>query len=319
MRMPKYISPTSLKSFYDKRDEYYINYLSAANPPRQPQTVPMAVGSSFDAYAKSFLVKRLLGVCPPEFEFETIFEAQVQPHVRDAALIDGKTVFDAYTRQGALADLLLDLEGCAGKPRFETTIEGYVTSVAQAIGDIPFLGKPDIYFITKRGAQVIFDWKVNGFYANQGHSPKPGYVRIRTNDKHNGDSHKQAICMVHNGFMISVTHPLNTVEADWAAQLTIYAWLLGEAIGSQFIVAIDQIACDKNKGTFRVAQHRSCVTPEFQQELFLKAHKMWYGIQSGHIFDEMSREESDARCQTLELMAKQMAEPDPDWSLMMDR
>lgn len=313
MRTLKYISPTSLKKFYDDRDAFYVDYLSDRNPARAPQTVPMAVGSAFDAYVKSFLVERLVGK-DPEFEFNTIFEAQVEPQNRDAALVDGKTVFDAYTKQGALADLLIDLQGCVGRPRFETKIEGFVSSVTQAIGDIPLLGKPDIFFITKKGAQVIFDWKVNGFYSNTGHSPKPGYVRIRTTDKNNGNSHRDAHIMAHNGMMISITHPLCSVEKDWAAQLAIYAWLLGESIGSQFIVAIDQIACDKNKGTFRVAQHRSCVTPEFQRALFEKAHKMWYTLQAGHIYDHLSKQASDERCQLMEAIGN--SEPDPDFDFV---
>jgi hypothetical protein len=265
----------------------------------------MAVGSAFDAYVKSFLVERLVGK-DPQFEFNTIFEQQVESQNRDAARVEGKQVFDAYTKQGALADILLDLEGAVGKPRFETAIEGYVTSIADAIGDVPLLGKPDIFFIAKKGARVIFDWKVNGFHSKYNYSPKPGYVRIRTNDKNNGQAHPKAMVMDHNGIKISVTHPLCTVEVDWAAQLSIYAWLLGEEIGSKFIVAIDQIVCGKNaleQREFRVAQHRAIVSEKFQHELFKKAHEAWYSIQSGYIFTNMSRADSDARCATLDAMA----------------
>jgi hypothetical protein len=288
-----------------KRDDFYITYLCDTRTERPPQTGPMAVGSSFDAYVKSFLVERLIGK-QPEFEFNTIFEQQVEPHNRDAARVEGKEVFDAYTKQGALADILLDLEGCVGKPRFETAIEGYVSSVSVALGDVPLLGKPDIFFITKKGARVIFDWKVNGFHSNYNVSPKPGYIRLRSPGSDNGQSHKKAMVMDHQGMRIAVTHPLCTVEPDWAAQLSIYAWLLGEDVGSKFIVAIDQIACGRNavgQREFRVAQHRSLVTDTFQRKLFEKAHTAWYSIQSGHIFTDLTREESDAKCRTLDQMA----------------
>jgi hypothetical protein len=317
MRLPKYMSPTSLKLWESDRDTFYIQYLCEQRTPRPPQTSPMAVGSAFDAYVKSFLVERLLGK-RPEFEFNTIFEQQVEPHNRDAARIEGKQVYDAYTKQGALADILLDLEGCVGQPRFETAIEGYVSSVSIALGDVPLLGKPDIFFITKKGARVIFDWKVNGFHSKYNYSPKPGYIRMRSTDKNNGQSHPKAMVMDHNGVKISVTHPLCTVEADWAAQLSIYAWLLGEDIGAKFIVAIDQIACGRNalnEREFRIAQHRSLVTEKFQRELFHKAHTAWYAIQSGHIFTDVSREQSDARCATLDAMAN--TPPDEDFNELL--
>lgn len=318
MRMPRYLSPTSLKLFYSDRNAYYTQYLCDTRTPKLPQTEPMAVGSSFDAYVKSFLVERLIGKLP-EFEFRTIFEAQVEPQNRDAALRDGKIVFDAYTKQGALADILLDLEGCVGKPRFETAIEGYVAGVSGTLGDVPMLGKPDIFFITKQGVRVIFDWKVNGFYSNYNTSPKPGYVRMRSNNpKTNGQMHSKAMLLNEKDVRICITHPLDTVDSEWAAQLAIYAWLLGEPVGSRFVVAIDQIACGKDaigQRMFNIAQHRSVVNEKFQHELFEKAHKAWYLIQSGHIFDEMTREDSDKQCQLLDLMAQ--TPPDPDFEAVL--
>lgn len=305
MRKMNYLSPTSLKLWESDRDSFYLQYLCETRTQRPPQTGPMAVGSAFDAYVKSFLVERLIGK-RPEFEFDTIFNQQVESQNRDAARIEGKQVFDAYTKQGALSDILLDLEGCVGQPRFETAIEGYVSSISHAFGDVPLLGKPDIFFITKKGARVIFDWKVNGFHSNYNYSPKPGYIRIRSTDKKNGSAHPKAMVMDHNGVKISVTHPLCTVDKDWAAQLSIYAWLLGEDIGSKFIVAIDQIACSRdslNEREFRIAQHRALVSQSFQEELFKKAHEAWYSIQKGHIFTNMSKEESDQRCATLDSMA----------------
>lgn len=313
MRMPKYLSPTSLKIFYDSREKYYLQYLADNRPLRDPQTEPMAVGSAFDAFVKNFLVQKLNGSVDPAFEFDTIFTAQVEEHNRDAALKAGRQVFEFYQKCGALADILLDLEGAVGRPRFETAIEGYVSSVSIALGDIPLLGKPDIYFITKKGARVIFDWKVNGYYSRHPQSPKPGYCRIRSLCKENGKQHPKAMVLDHNGVKIAASHPLCTVEKDWAAQLAIYAWLLGEDIGSRFIVAIDQIVCNWDVTfdvrSFKVAQHRSVVTEQFQRDLFEKAHKAWFAIQSGHIFYEIPREESDAKCLLLDTMAN--AKPDP--------
>ncbi len=311
MRMPKYLSPTSLALFYQNRNQFYINYLCDTRVARDPQTEPMAVGSAFDARVKSWLVGRLIGN-DPRFEFETIFEAQVEPQNRDEARRAGDEVFRFYTQYGALADLLLDLEGCIGKPRFEASIEAPITSQLE-IGAIPFLGKPDIYFITKKGARVIFDWKVNGYYSNHNISPKPGYVRQRTGEpKTNGKQHDKAMVMDFQGVKIAATHPLDTVDKSWAAQLSIYAWLLGEAIGAQFITAIDQIAVGRDalqNRMFRIAQHRSVVNEKFQQEVFSRAHKAWEIIKSGHIFDELPRDVSDRQCRQLDEMATAPVDP----------
>jgi hypothetical protein len=310
MRMPKYLSPTSLALFYQDRSKFYITYLCETRTPRDPQTEPMAVGSAFDAKVKSFLVERLIGK-RPEFEFDTIFNQQVEPQNRDAARAAGDEVFHHYCTLGAMADLLLDLEGCIGQPRFEASIEAPVTSQL-VIGAVPFLGKPDIYFITKKGARVIFDWKVNGYYSAHNVSPKPGYIRQRTKDSKNGRSHDKAMVMDFNGVKISTMHPLCTVDKGWAAQLSIYAWLLGEAIGAQFITAIDQIAVGRDSlqnREFRIAQHRAVVTEKFQSDVFIKAHKAWHIIQSGHIFDQLTREESDRQCKMLDEMASMPPDP----------
>lgn len=315
MRMPKYMSPTSLKMWMTDRKQYYLNYLADPRPPKVPQTVPMAVGSAFDAYVKSFMVERINGSVDPAFEFNTIFEAQVEAQNRDLARVDGKTVFDYYQKCGALADILLDLEGAVGRPRFETSIEGFVSEVSIAVGDVPMLGKPDIYFLTKKGGRVIFDWKVNGFYSARPVSPHPGYRRIRTCDAESGRSHPKAMIMDHGGFKISASHPLCSVNKDWAAQLAIYAWLLGEPVGGNFIVAIDQIACgpDGVGGKhLRVAQHRSIVTEAFQRATFEAAHKAWYQLQTGHIFENMTREESDRQCLLLQAMAEAPVDPEFD-------
>lgn len=258
----------------------------------------MAVGSAFDAYVKSFLHEKLIGK-DSKFEFKTLFEAQVDPHNRDEALIAGKTVYDHYHRHGALVDILRDLEGTVGKPRFETSIDGYVDCVSVKVGAVPLLGKPDIYFLTPTGARIIFDWKVTGYYSNTNYSPKPGYIRCLPKR----EPHKNAFVMTHDGFSINVATPLDKVNPDWAAQLSIYAWLLGQSVGSKFIVAIDEVVCNKNwmdERDIRIAQHRALVSTEFQYELFGKAHAAWYGIQGEHIFDEVSLDESQARCKALD-------------------
>lgn len=306
MRKMQYLSPTSLALFYGSREKFYLDYLCEERLPRDPQTAPMAVGSAFDAYVKSFLHERLIADGNPKFQFETIFEQQVEAHNRDQARKAGLEVFDAYSKHGALADILIDLEETVGKPQFETSIEGYIDAVSVKIGAVPFLGKPDIFFITKEGARVIFDWKVNGYYSKSPISPKPGYIRCLPSR----DPHKDAFVGKHKGMKVNLNrfHKMESIDQSWANQTAIYAWLLGEDVGSDFIVAIDQIAVANRPGyrDFRVAQHRSFVGADHQKALFEKAHDAWYMIQQGHIFDDVSFEENVAKCKGLDAQVEMM-------------
>lgn len=311
MRSPRYLSPTSLGLFYADRDQFFYQYMCDPRPARPPQTDAMSVGSAFDAYVKAYLYKNLVGKGNPAFEFETLFETQVEPHNRDEARRAGLETFEAYKSLGALADLMLDLDGCVGEPKFETAIEGIVQ---YQVGAVPFLGKPDIFFITKNGARVIFDWKVNGYYSKTPPSPKQGYI----NKLPGRDMHKSVLLHEHHKFRINVNAPMETVDASWANQTSIYAWLLGEAIGEKFIVAIDQICVNQRNQprTFQVAQHRTFVSEGHQINLFESAVRAWMQIQSGHLYEQMSLEDSKARCELL-MRSHQIVANDPDFAAVM--
>lgn len=302
MRIMKYLSPSSMKKFYEDRELFYMEYLSDNKKIREPQTTPMAVGSAFDAFVKSDLHKRFVNNGDPTYTLDALFESQVEPHNRDVAKVDGKRVYDFYISCGAMADIVLDMEGCIGEPRFETKLEG---TVRHDIGDVTLLGKPDIYFLTKEGARIIFDWKVNGYYSNSAKSPEPGYKRTRPD----GEIHKKYHPTRHNGYEVNGAYAfeaMNLTTREWAAQLSTYAWLLGEPIGAKTILAVDQIACNRPKQYMRVAQHRGIASEEFQRATFESYARMWQLIKSGHIFDEMSFEENEKKIRALDAVATVM-------------
>lgn len=297
MRTPKYLSYSGMSLFFKDPEAFYIRYLTENRPPREPQNAPMSVGSAFDAYVKSHLYGRLVNKGEKQYAFEALFEAQVEPQCRDVARVDGKEVFDFYKKCGALADLILDMEGCIGEPRFETEVTGLV-GITSKVGAVPILGKPDIFFITKTGARIIFDWKVNGFYSNSPPSPKPGYLKIFPGM----GQHKDAVPFTHRGFTINSRHPLNMVEKDWAAQLSTYAWVLGEEIGSDFITIVDQVVCNKHTRQHRIARHACIVQDTYQYKVYEQYHTCWSAIQSGHIFQNMSYDENINKMKTLDLL-----------------
>lgn len=309
MRKPEYLSPSNIRSYFEDPSEWYIRYLSEFKVPRWPQTQPMSIGSSFDAYAKSFLHETLFGKgADPRFELQTLFEAQVEPHNRDWAIVHGKEAFRIYRELGALSDLLLELQTAVGDPRFEIEIRGRVKGIKGPVNGIIMLGKPDVYFMNKSGHSVILDWKVNGWCSIYNTSPAKGYLRLRGDAKKSGH-HKDALPMMFQGMMINVNHPLDVVNTDWAAQLATYGWLCGEDVGAEFITAIDQFACSYSGGTYpkvRVAEHRTKVSTEFQWQTFEEYCTVQDVVDTGHVFREVSIEESNDRCKTLDLKAQML-------------
>jgi hypothetical protein len=297
MRTPKYLSYSGMSLYFKDPESFYLRYLTENRPAREPQTAPMAVGSAFDAFVKSYLFERLVDRKDPQYTKETLFEAQVEAAIRDEAWKAGTEVFDFYKKCGALADLILDMEGCIGEPRFETEVTGQV-GVTSLFGTVPILGKPDIFFITKDGARIIFDWKVNGFYSNSAPSPKSGYLKMFPGLT----MHKDAIPHTHKGFTVNARHPLNLVDKEWASQLSTYAWVLGEQVGGDFITIIDQVVCNKHTRNHRVARHVAMVQDTFQYKVYEQYHTCWNAIATGHVFRNLPYDENLTKMKTLDAM-----------------
>ena len=294
MKIPKSLSPTAISLWGADRQEFYLKYLTDNRPPKMPQTQPMSVGSAFDAYVKSYLVERLRGKVS-KFEFIVIFEQQVEPHNRDFALEAGKICFEAYKESGALKDLLKQLQKASNEPRFEFKAEGDVAG-------IPLNGRPDLHYISEVGAHIIVDWKVNGYCSKRGVSPKRGYVLCRDGwtggqSKSHRTAHKDAQVMRIGDMEINIAQFFEEIDESWARQLSIYAWLEGEEVGSPFVICIEQLACQPGK--IRIANHRARSSKGYQEMLMQHITEIWTAIQSGHVFDDLSREANDAKCKQL--------------------
>lgn len=312
MRRPEYLSPSALKTMEKDPNEYYVRYLSDHKAPRLPQTQPMSVGSAFDAYIKSYLHNALFGHYG-DYVKEAIFEKQVEPHNRDWAREAGQNVFDQYLKSGAAADLMLELQTCVGTPRFEFDIKGEVET---NIGGIPLLGKPDVFFMNDQGARVILDWKVNGYCGRSPTSPRPGYVKVRDGwrgeqTKNNMQPHKDCWPSVFKGIKINPAISMEDVDKEWADQECIYAWLLGEPVGSEnLIVGIEQICGTGNPARLRMASHRCRVKSAYQYRLQERIEMAWSRIVSGHFFTDLTKEESDAKCAQLDEQAQVFSSED---------
>lgn len=307
MRIPPYISPSSLSTFYEDRMEFYLRYMAENRPPKIPQSKPMAVGSAFDAYLKSHLAQSLFGN-KPEFEFETIFESQVEAHNRDWAREHGMNVFRAYLFSGALGELIYLLHNSTVEPKIEFRLEGKIKHSTN-VKDIPLLGIPDMYFTTKSGYLVILDLKVTGYCGNSRVSPPPGYIKIFDGWDHNkmppsrnhNCPHKDAFPYhlgTGDGLVINANQTLEQIKTQWADQLSIYAWLLGAPLGSDYITMIENLVC--SPGQIRVAIYSNRVGKTHQHDCYGRICQMWDTINSDHIFTDMSKEESQERCKSLD-------------------
>lgn len=315
MRQPEYLSPSGIKTFMSDPEEYYLRYLSDNKVPQPPQNQPMSIGSAFDAYAKSWLHEALFGKgSDPRYEFQALFEAQVEPHNRDWALTNGEYAFEQYKQSGALSDLLGELRKANGEPRFEFKLQGAVHGYREGrtttIESVVLHGRPDVAFINSAGFQVVYDWKVNGYCATRNaHSPLPGYLRLRSAGKTQHGQHKDCMPMICDGLMINIGSFLedtNAIGEEWATQLAVYHWLLGSPFCSEnLLVGIDQLVCDATKSALpqiRIAEHRTRVSKRWQQRTFDIAAHIWECVKSDHFFRDMSKEDSQARCKVLDRM-----------------
>lgn len=309
MRTPAYISPSSLGLWESNREEFYLRHLAECRLSSIPQANYMSIGSAFDAYVKSTMFEELFGKTDPRFEFETLFEEQVESHNRDWAKKHGGYVFASYVASGAYADLMDMLKTTKQAPQFEFRITG-------AVEEVPLLGKPDLRFIHPDGAHVILDWKVNGYCSKSATSPCKYFRCCRDGwpesyfkpSRGNGKSHPEYKPImwkgieIHNGW-------LEDANQDWSDQLTIYAWMLGEPVGTQdVVVCIDQIVAKPHPNgsnpLLRVANHRARISLIHQQNLLARLKNCWESITSNYIFPDLTKDESEARCAMLEQQAE---------------
>lgn len=319
-RRPKSLSYSSLTLYEKQPEEFFLRYLAGSRAPRLPQESYMSIGSGFDARVKADLHSVLFGLgSDPKFEFDAIFVEQVEEHNRDWCLAASQYVYECYVHSGMYASLLALLQKSSEPPKFESKVEGI-------IGGVPFNGKPDCRFVLQfpdfNPVRVVLDWKVKGFCSKHGASPSKGYalctdgydaLRLglnKTKAAPNGKpsashntSHKLYLEYNHRGFPINQAF-METCNDEYADQVSIYGWLLGEEPGDENVVTmIDELVSKPVDGSYpllRVATHKARVSKDYQLKLLARAQTCWAAVESGYLFPEMTRQENDDRCELLE-------------------
>ena len=308
MREVKSLSYSSLSLWESRPDEFYLTRLAERRSPRQPQERPAAAGSAFDARVKSELYKVLKLGSDPKYTHAALFEAQVEPHNRDWAGPEGEYVFQAYKTSGFYDELFDYLKVSKEAPRFEFTVEAIIDGV-------PFTAKPDLRWITPLGVHLIHDWKVNGYCSKNLTSPCKSYIKVKDGFSHDsekpsrgdGQEHREFLALLYKDIKINTTY-LEVSNDKWADQLGMYGWSLGEKIGDEDVVlSVHQIVAkprSPKRPLLRVASYRARVAAAYQLQVADRLKRCWDSIQTGHIFADMSREESDGKCKLLDNVAE---------------
>lgn len=285
----KHLSFSSYKLFHTDPHQFYIRYISPIKLPREPQNHYMAVGSAFDAYVKAALYIDLVKGSDPFYEFENLFNAQVESHNREVARKDGREVFDMYRHSGAYQSLLKLMENCVGPPRFEYNLSANIDGII-------LFGKPDISFFHRDGCRIVGDFKVNGFYSKTPPYAKSGYINMFPGSQQHGKAYLEK----YRGITINAAGTLDRTAIEWAQQLTMYAWMLGEPVGGDYVLLIEQIVCNSINRVHRVARHCARVSTEFQQAFFEDVKSVWECANAGYVFRNLTYEENVMKCKVID-------------------
>lgn len=297
-RMPKGLSPSALARWEDRREEYYERYISPVRSPRPPQVNYMAVGSAFDAFVKSEIHSMVFGDAMTkgsQFDFQRLFESQVEEHIRDNVFKKAEFLFSEYKKTGAFGELAHEILKSPYAPEMEFQVETVVNGV-------PIFGYPDLRYVTRELVHVITDFKVNGSYSKHGVSPVQGYKRavsLKKDGSLKEEVHKKYRPKQFKDIELS-ENCLSDFSRDWATQLTMYAWCLGEKPGEEdYVVRMEQLACrPDNKVKF--ATHVSQISGRFQFDVMRRLVEAWGFIEKGHIFTDLAFEENLEHCELID-------------------
>lgn len=307
MRIPKFLSFSSLSVFEKDAEEFFYRYLCDIRQEKPPQMDYMAVGSCFDAIVKSRISNDLFGydrTIETGYGLRKLIVDQCQEQTLPECIEVAADLWEQYVDCGAYGNLLEDLEKSPVEPRMEF-------SITSEVDGVPILGKPDLVYQTSGGLRVIADWKVSGSVSKWGVSPQQGY-KIALDGRGtntNGKSHKKFVPFeIEPGVVISAV-PMNETTDYWADQLAGYAWCLGEPVGgTDWIARIEQLAVRpglKSKSCVHIAQ----VSAESQLKLRDRFVACWEAVKNDHVFPELSVEHSRAKADMLARAMTTVKEP----------
>jgi len=166
--------------------------------------------------------------------------------------------------------------------RAEKELRGPITGD----GRVVLMGKPDLWFEVD-GVGVILDWKVNGMLSRSMISPGKGYIDAFPDRG------------LHRGTTPRVEGKLGWVcgHRDWFGwrdQTDTYAEILRYP---GYYAMVDQVVL--TRGGLRVCRSKVWREREDRLELLDEYIGMWEAVARGHIYTDLSLEESQERVATM--------------------
>ncbi len=309
--IPSHYSPSSCSKFYQDREEYFLQYLAKTRAPRMKSTPAMNIGNVYDSLVTHAIAVMFYGLedvrTQTEFSMETLMEACHEDHLdMDEQLAIATDMFNQFKATGAFASLCADLRK-ADPGSIKMQQKCYYNDPA----GFTLFGYMDLSF-TIGDVQIIRDFKVNGRFSKAGAALIKGYQEAYPLDvKRVKYPHKDCFMTTHKcGLRFSLGCASKAIP-QYARQLATYGWSLNgnKAPVENLLLGIDQVSC-KMGGTrvpeimFGKTSH--FIKPDAQMQLLNEYRAMHETIISGHLFDSLTREESDAKCVELNNLAAGM-------------
>lgn len=292
-----YISPSAFKMWQKDPEGYYKHYVLKVRDTVFPYAKQMALGSAFDALVKKEL-SAMYGVPCPDLL------GKIEASLRDEAVTNAMALFGKYKECGAFADLAIELNG-GFDLKLEFTIQGTTVPVSGIA--VPILGIPDYSFRARdTGESFVSDFKVKSGYSVTRVSPTKGYIKFREYGKTDALG-RQIWTRYKDMFMGTMSHVsvnnavmFEDANNDWATAAVFYYALLGEdAYGTKLLLgSVEEVT------PTGVASLRMPISTGFQKKLWASVADLWDRLTSGWFFKELPYEESCAKCEMLEKVAK---------------
>ena len=265
-KIPEYLSPSSLGQAEGQPNTFYGTRLIEDKWQKEEQSIPAAMGSSFDCKIKVYLMNR---------EENPIGDKQLIPMIlkgveRDEPEVEesGNKILGQYHINAIDFYEWVDIE-IWKKFWFR---------------DVKIFGKLDA-IIRHEGLLIPHDWKCSGFNSKHGVSPKPGFRLQFIGDEVKG---------AHKKYRPDIT--IEEIDETWAKQFTTYGWAMGYSQSGpegpdweDFYVSCDMITLTKTK-VIKISSYLAIATIEYQKRLYLRYKKIWDEIRDGSYIRRLASE-----------------------------
>lgn len=251
-----YISPSSFLEYQRCEHKFYLKRQSQHPYPEYDQSMPAAIGTVIDCLLKADVAKALGMQDDPKLQLPNLLKDSLQSTDPDTVIAASKAIYSDYKRMGGVQKFI-DLGIVDLELNRKVTLEHNGKSV-------PIYGKPD--FFLEGGVPV--DLKCQGTASKSGASPAPGYVRGLRLGQTLG-KHKRC------------GEPLESINKEWATQMTIYDWSYnGIDLSTNGRAIIENITCRSGKTTTTTIDTH--ITKEFRRELWGNLCTMYEKVMEGY-------------------------------------